>query len=202
MTISSRVWTIALAAALPLAACSREAPPPPPAPVAAAKPVAPPPAPAAAAQPAADVAADPKLKENPTAEDPGFLTAFADSNESVGVAPLTVNLNVEVIDNTGTPPFTYIWDFGDATEFSTEKSPTHAYKIPGSFRASVIIRDSKGELDQDYIDVAVSDPNLAQGMTAEQLMQQVPLNEVVRQARDSAGKAEPGAAPPPTDSEE
>jgi len=202
MTISSRVWTIALAAALPLAACSREAPPPPPAPVAAAKPVAPPPAPAAAAQPAADVAADPKLKENPTAEEPGFLTAFADSNESVGVAPLTVNLNVEVIDNTGTPPFTYIWDFGDATEFSTEKSPTHAYKIPGSFRASVIIRDSKGELDQDYIDVAVSDPNLAQGMTAEQLMQQVPLNEVVRQARDSAGKAEPGAAPPPKDSEE
>lgn len=204
MTISSRVWTIALAATLPLAACSREAPPPPPAPAAAAKPVAPPPGSAAAppAAPAAGVAADPRLRENPTAEEPGFLTAFADSDESVGAAPFTVKLNVEVIQNTGTAPFTYVWDFGDATEFSTEKSPTHAYKIPGSFRASVIIRDSKGEVDQDYIDVAVSDPNVPQGMTAEQLMQQVPLNEVVRQARDAAANAQPGTAPAPKDAEE
>jgi PKD repeat protein len=199
MTISSRVSTIALAAMLPLAACSREEPAPP-VPAAAVKPVAPP---AGADADAKPVAADPKMMENPTAQEPGFLTAFADSNESVGPAPFTVKLNVEVVDNTGTPPYTFIWDFGDATEFSTEKSPTHVFKIPGSFRASVIIRDSKGEVDQDYIDVAVSDPNLPTGLTTEQLMQQVPLEEIMRQAaKEQAAKGGDGTPPPAAESEQ
>src|SRR4051794_17636077 len=112
MTISSRLWTIALAAVLPLAACSREEPAPP-APAAAVKPVSPPgSAPAAAKGP--DIAGDPHIMENPTANEPGFLTAFADSNESVGAAPFSVKLNVEVVDNTGHPPYTFTWDFGDA----------------------------------------------------------------------------------------
>lgn len=197
MTQFPRLWTLALAASLVFAACSHEEPPAPPAPAAPAKPVAPPPAAAApAAKPAEG--ADARLTENPTAEEPGFLTAFADSSETVGKAPLTVKLNVDVVDNTGHPPYTFTWDFGDATDFSTDKSPNHVYKIPGSFRASVIIRDSKGEIDQDYIDISVSDPNAPQGMTAEQLMQQVPLEEVLRQAREGAAKkaAEEGAPAP------
>src|SRR5262245_47043316 len=120
MTISARLWTIALAAVLPCAACSREEPAPPPAPVAA-KPAAAPAAAAPAAAPDAGAQApagsDPRLLENPTAEEPGFLTAFADANESVGPAPFTIKLNVEVVENTGTPPYTFTWDFGDATEF-------------------------------------------------------------------------------------
>lgn len=140
--------------------------------------------------------------QNPTAAEPGFLTAFADADETIGVAPFTVKLTVDVIDNTGTPPYTFIWDFGDATEFSKDQSPTHVYKIPGSFRASVIIRDSKGEVDQDYIDIAVSDPNAPEGITAEQLMQQVPLEEILRQARDAATKGGSEEAPPADSDEE
>lgn len=199
MNIRFRFLSIALlSAAIVSPGCSREEPATPPAaPTAAKAPAAPAPGAKAPAQPAPEAAApedapsiDPALAQNnPTAEEPGFLTAFADASETIGDAPLTVQLNVDVIENTGTPPYTFIWDFGDATEFSTEKSPTHTYKIPGNFRASVIIRDSKGEVDQDYIDLSITDPNAPAGITAEQLMQQVPVEEVLRQAREAAAKA-------------
>ena len=200
MTTFFRSSTIAACAALALAGCSREepaAPEPPAAP--ASQPAA---APAKAPPPAANVdTSDPRLRENNTAEEPGYLTGFVDADETLGNAPLTIKLTVDVIPNTGTPPYTFLWDFGDATEFSTEQSPTHTYKIPGNFRASVIIKDSKGEIDQDYIDVSVSDPNAPEGLTAEQLMQQVPLEEVLRQAREAAVKGA-DENPPADDAEE
>lgn len=205
MTTFFRPLTISLCAALALAGCSREEPAPPPAAAPAAAPAAKPQA--AAAKPATDAAAqvnanDPRLKDNPTAEEPGSLTAFVDSDETIGNAPLTVKLTVDVIPNTGVPPYTFKWDFGDSSEFSNEQSPTHVYKIPGNFRASVIIQDSKGEYDQDYIDIAVSDPNAPTGLTGEQLMQQVPLDEVMRQAREAAMKGGQQDAPPADDNEE
>lgn len=198
-----RPLTISLCAALAFAGCSREEPAAPPAPAAATGAAANP----AAAKPAADAPAkvagnDPRLHDNPTAEEPGSLTGFVDADETIGNAPLTVKLTVDVIPNTGVPPYTYTWDFGDATEFSNEQSPTHVYKIPGNFRASVIIKDSKGEFDQDYIDVSVSDPSAPSGLTGEQLMQQVPLDEVMRQAREAAMKAGQQDAPPPADDDE
>lgn len=207
MTTFFRPLTLSLCAALALAGCSREEPAPPPAAAPAAPVAAKPAAPAAAAAPAADAPAkvaanDPRLHDNPTAEEPGSLTGFVDADETIGNAPLTVKLTVDVIPNTGVPPYTYIWDFGDATEFSTEQSPTHVYKIPGNFRASVIIKDSKGEYDQDYIDVSVSDPAAPSGLTGEQLMQQVPLDEVLRQAREAAMKGGQQDAPPPADDDE
>jgi hypothetical protein len=201
MTTFFRSSTLAACAALVLTSCSREEPatPPPPA-VPAAQPATD--AAKAPAPPPADLdTADPRLRENNSADEPGYLTGFVDASETLGNAPLTIDLTVDVIPNTGTPPYTFTWDFGDATEFSSEQAPTHTYKIPGNFRASVIIKDSKGEIDQDYIDIAVSDPNAPQGLTGEQLMQQVPLEEVLRQAREAAMK---GAQenPPADDAEE
>ena len=117
------------------------------------------------------------------ATEPGALTAFADVDESVGDVPHTVKLDVDVIDGTGTPPFTYIWDFGDATEFSKEKAPTHVYKIPGSFRASVIVTDSKGEIDQDYFDISVNEVLAPGAITAEQLMEMLPPGELNSQLK-------------------
>lgn len=199
MTTFFRSSTLAACAALALAGCSREEPAtPPPAAAPASQAAA---APDKAPPPANIDTSDPRLRDNNTADEPGYLTAFADADETLGDAPLTVKLTVDVIPNTGTPPYSFIWDFGDATEFSTEQTPTHTYKIPGNFRASVIIKDSKGEIDQDYIDISVSDPNAPEGLTGEQLMQQVPLEEVLRQAREAAVK-EDGEDPPADDAEE
>lgn len=122
--------------------------------------------------------AEPAAKGAAAAEEPGALTAFADVDSSVGDAPHAVQLDVDVISGTGTPPFTYIWDFGDATEFSKEKSPKHTYKIPGNFRASVIVTDSKGEIDQDYFDISVNEANEPGSVTAEQLMEMMPPGEL------------------------
>jgi hypothetical protein len=200
MTTFFRSSTLAACAVLALAGCSREEPAtPPPAAAPASQAAA---APDKAPPPPANIdTSDPRLRDNNTADEPGYLTAFADADETLGDAPLTVKLTVDVIPNTGTPPYSFIWDFGDATEFSTEQTPTHTYKIPGNFRASVIIKDSKGEIDQDYIDISVSDPNAPEGLTGEQLMQQVPLEEVLRQAREAAVK-EDGEDPPADDAEE
>ncbi len=120
-------------------------------------------------KPAADpVAAAPEgAPEQPASDEPGALTAFADVDESEGSVPLTVQLDVDIIPNTGNPPFTYVWDFGDATEFAREKAPTHTYEVPGSFRATVIVTDSKGETDQDYYDITVEPAPVAAAPKAE-----------------------------------
>ncbi|MDG2307346.1 MAG: PKD domain-containing protein [Candidatus Binatia bacterium] len=122
-------------------------------------------------------AAEPAQAADGAAE-PGALTAFADADESSGETPHSVRLDVDVIPGTGHPPFTYIWDFGDATKFSTAKSPVHTYIIPGSFRASVIVTDSKGEIDQDFSDISVDEGEEPGGVTAEQLMRMMPPNEI------------------------
>ncbi len=137
-------------------------------------------APTAAAEAAKTPAKKPFVEPAGTGE-PGALTVFADVDESVGDVPLAVQLDVDVIDGTGHPPFTYIWDFGDATAFSKEKAPKHTYEIPGSFRASVIVTDSKGETDQDYFDISADEAAEEGGVTAEQLMEMMPPGEVAPQ---------------------
>lgn len=142
-------------------------------------------APAQAEEPAADPSASAAAPAGNA--EPGVLTAFADVDESIGEVPHTVKLDVDVIDGTGHPPFTYIWDFGDATEFSTDKAPSHTYKIPGSFRASVIVTDSKGEIDQDYFDISVNEALEPGAITAEQLMEMIPPSEIAPELQGMEG---------------
>ncbi len=99
----------------------------------------------------------------------GALTVFADADESIGVFPLTVRLEVEVLPGTGLPPYRYHWDFGDGTRFSDEPNPSHTYRIPGSFRASVVVIDARGELDQDYVDLSVNEPRGSGAISAREL---------------------------------
>ena len=137
----------------------------------------------------AQAAAAEPAKAGEGAAKPGALTVFADADEAVGEAPHTVRLDVDVIPGTGHSPFTYIWDFGDATEFSTAKAPIHTYIIPGSFRASVIVTDSKGETDQDYSDISVDEGGEPPGVSAEQLMRMMPPSEIAPQIEGVAGVA-------------
>jgi len=139
--------------------------------------------------PAGEKAAAPIKLEKPTNSGPGFLTAFADVDQVVGEVPHSVKLGVEVVDGTGQPPFTYKWDFGDATEFSTDQRPAHVYKIPGSFRASVIVTDGKGQTDQDYVDITVNE-DFEYAVTPDQLREALPLDDLLDKAQKAQKEAE------------
>jgi PKD repeat protein len=40
--------------------------------------------------------------------------------------------------SSGTPPFEYLWDFGDGIT-STEQSPAHLYTSPGTYTVSLTV---------------------------------------------------------------
>ena len=46
-------------------------------------------------------------------------------------------------NSTGTPPFTYAWDFGDGTT-STQPYPVHVYNTPGNYVICLQITDANG----------------------------------------------------------
>jgi len=122
----------------------------------------------------------------------GALTVFADADESIGAFPLTVRLDLEVLPGTGLPPYRYHWDFGDGTRFSDEQSPTHIYRIPGNFRASVVVIDARGELDQDYVDISVNEPRASGAISARELRAWV-----LEQGQPDGGSARETDASPP-----
>lgn len=129
------------------------------------------------------------------------LMTTADGDETTGDAPLTVELSVAVAEGTGTPPFTHVWDFGDATPFSTESRPRHVYRIPGNFRASVITTGADGETDQDWVDVYVSPAFEAMGMSLEERLRLTREAAArLHEAMEKGSASNPGgAAAGPTD---
>jgi hypothetical protein len=165
MKILSRRGTIAIAGLLLLAGmlgCSHEEPAPPP------EPIAPPNAAArkekaeekqrAAAEGQAQSQAATRPKPAAVPSGPPPFTVHVTSEDDLGEIPLSTKLDVTINEGGGTPPYTITWDFGDATPFSNEQSPTHVYAFPGEFRASVIVRDKNGKLAQDYADVIAEEP--------------------------------------------
>jgi len=74
---------------------------------------------------------------------PDFFFATPTATPSTGPTPLTVKFNV-TISGGGFSRFTYLWDFGDSSETSTEAAPTHTYSFPGAYAAKVTVTDSKG----------------------------------------------------------
>jgi PKD domain len=145
-------------------ACSREEPTPPPEPIAASK--------AANAEHKAKAEAKEKAAAEKKAQNqaaarpepaaapsgPPPFTVHVTSEDDLGEIPLSVKLDVTINEGGGTPPYTITWDFGDATPFSNDQSPTHVYEFPGEFRASVIVRDKNGKTAQDFADVIAEEP--------------------------------------------
>jgi PKD repeat protein len=165
-----------------LPGCSREEPELPGEPIVVRKQAAPAGGSGEPIQPLAKPAPEPEVKDT----GPGALTAFADVDQSVGTVPHTVRVNVDVIEHTGQPPYTYTWDFGDATAFSNEKSPTHVYEVPGEFRASVLVRDKSGQVEQDYIDVSVLAADRPSEDQVRALMERKPLQPYLDAAQGAA----------------
>ncbi len=79
------------------------------------------------------------------------VTASASINH--GFIPLTVNFTAQ--GSGGTPPYTYVWDFGDG---QTSNSPniTHTYTQGGTFTAKITVTDSNGNKAYKEIKIYVS----------------------------------------------
>jgi parallel beta-helix repeat protein len=54
----------------------------------------------------------------------------------------------------GMPPFSYFWDFGDATT-SLDQNPSHNYTSPGTYTVTATVTDDDGDTAQDSWTVSV-----------------------------------------------
>lgn len=115
-------------------------------------------------------------------------TAQADDGDATD-APLTVRFSVDVEKDSGRPPYRHVWDFGDATPAVEGASPTHVYRLPGHFRASVMTVDADGQYDQDWVDLMVLPNYEAMGLSPEEIQKRV---EAAREATRKALDAMPG----------
>jgi len=79
------------------------------------------------------------------------VTARADN--PLGPAPHTVQFRAVI---TGAAPVAVEWDFDDGTAPSAEPSPTHVYAIPGTYFATVTVREiSSGRTSRDQVVIRV-----------------------------------------------
>lgn len=57
----------------------------------------------------------------------------------------------------GTPPYTYLWDFGDGST-STLKTPTHTYAEPGTYLVTLTVTDAEGRTVTKTMEVRIIAP--------------------------------------------
>ena len=85
------------------------------------------------------------------------LAFSINANEATGDAPFETFLSC-VVDS-GTPPYTYSWDFGDGTAGSTEQNPEHVYENPGTYTATVNVQDDAGKTASRSMTIQVNNPS-------------------------------------------
>lgn len=85
--------------------------------------------------------------------DPDQLTLHADANPVNGAAPLEVRFRVRSIDDTWRP--TYVWNFGDGSPLSAERYPTHVYRHPGIYKATVRVTAREKKVGVEEIEIIV-----------------------------------------------
>ncbi len=61
-----------------------------------------------------------------------------------GAAPLAVSFNGSGSTDQDNDPLSYEWRFGDDTPVSTVVAPSHTYVNPGTYTASLTVRDGRG----------------------------------------------------------
>ncbi len=81
-----------------------------------------------------------------SSDDPVSLALAVNQTPLVAcVSPGTEAIDFHAAASFGSPPYTYLWTFGDpAIPNSTEQSPSVTYPNKGSFSAQVIVTDSSG----------------------------------------------------------
>ena len=77
-----------------------------------------------------------------------------------GTAPLEVSFTGTATDAEGDLPLTASWEFGDGGTAATLDA-THVYSSPGTYTATLTVRDAKGAQSSASVTVRVNPPNTA-----------------------------------------
>ena len=84
-----------------------------------------------------------------------LISDFIADTVCLGTSTNFTNLSVG-----GTPPYMYLWDFGDGTT-STAPNPSHLYVMCGIYNVSLIVVDANGLSDTSINSVVVNCPPVA-----------------------------------------
>jgi PKD repeat protein len=85
---------------------------------------------------------------------PSPITVTASANPSSGAPPLSVQFNTSA--SGGTSPYTYLWDFGDASPPSQAQNPSHTYQAAGTYTATVTVRDASSNTANKTVTVTAT----------------------------------------------
>jgi PKD repeat protein len=92
-------------------------------------------------------------------------TVTATGDPKTGTAPLTVAFSATGSDADG-DPLAYSWDFGDGGT-SLRQNPDHTYLEPGTYMATLTVRDPEGATGTAAVEIIVNDPPANQPPTVE-----------------------------------
>jgi PKD repeat protein len=94
------------------------------------------------------------------AEDPDAPTVQAFADPASGDAPLRVQFSASGLDPQG-GALTYRWEFSEGGS-TFRQSPVRTYRTPGTYTATVTVRDPQGKTASETVEVVVSErPNAA-----------------------------------------
>lgn len=91
-----------------------------------------------------------------------------------GTFPLSVSFVASVFG--GVPPFVFQWSFGDGTANATTTDANHIYQSPGTFLATLRVRDSTGAVSTWSRTLQVFGQGLTVGLSASPPQGTVPLH--------------------------
>jgi PKD repeat protein len=75
-----------------------------------------------------------------------------------GTAPLAVKFSAKPSDDDEAVGAAYLWDFGDRSPLVRKQNPTHTYKKPGTYRATVKVTNKAGQIGTDDFTITVHAP--------------------------------------------
>ena len=92
---------------------------------------------------------------------------------SAGIAPLFTNFST--LPSGGSPPYSFVWNFGDGTPTSTVSDPSHVYTAAGAYTATVDVTDSALRTTSTTVAIQVVRP-LSVAPTANRTIGEVPFD--------------------------
>lgn len=95
-------------------------------------------------------------------------SVIAAADPTTGRAPLTVKFGAQAFDPDGPEnEMTYLWDFGDEGAAQFGSSPSHTYRTPGTYTATVTATDAQGAFDTAEMTIVVDGPPANQPPTVQ-----------------------------------